>query len=93
MCSLLNFMNMKALREDNTFPLVASTDNRTRSSGVRHVTKLPLMERYKRCLNYVGPFAWNALSLEIRSNLYPESFKKNVRKFYWSVFNNRKSVR
>lgn len=93
MCTLLNFMNMKTLRGDKTFPLVASTDNRTRTSGVRHYVYLPHTERYRRSISYAGPTAWNALPPDIRSNLYPVSFKKQVRKYYWSVFQTRKSVK
>lgn len=92
MCTLLNFMNMKTLRGDRTFPLVASTDNRTRTSGVRHYVHFPHTERYRRCISYAGPFAWNALPPDIRSNPYPASFKKQVKKYYWSVFQTRKSV-
>lgn len=86
-------MNMKTLRGDSAFPVVNRTDNRTRSSGIRMEVNFPRTERFKRSISYAGPIAWNALPTDVRENLYPVSFKNNVKKFYWNVFLSRKSVK
>lgn len=92
-CSLLSFINMKTLKGDTTFPLANRNDNRTRASGERYYVGFPHTERFKRSICYSGPQAWNALPQEIRDNRYPLSLKRNLSKYYWSVFREKKSVR
>lgn len=92
-CTLLGFINMKSLRGDPTFPMSNRNDNRTRASGDMYHVNFPHTERYKRSISYTGPQTWNALPLEIRENRYPLTLKSNLRKYYWSVFQENKTVK
>lgn len=94
-CTLMSFMNIKLLRGDDTFKMETRNDNRTRAdvSGRKLCISFPRSERFKRSISFQGPSIWNGLPAVVKENLYPETFKMNVRKHYWVCFNDRKSVR
>lgn len=70
------------------------TDNRTRAGGVGKLcVNFPHTEGYKKSISHVGPFTWNALPKVVKENLYHETFKGNVKNYYWSMFQTRKRVR
>lgn len=53
-CTILNFINMKLLRDDYTFDWDTRNDNRTQAGGKRLLIGFPNSERFKRSISYQG---------------------------------------
>lgn len=92
-CSLLSYMNLKLIKNDSTFILDARTDNRTRRSNEMMKIPFPRNEWFKCSISYAGPKLWNDVPFDYRKNHMTDSFKSNVRNDFWTVFNNRQTVK
>lgn len=54
--------------------------------GSRLEVMFPYYERYEKSISYYGPRIWNELPPECKVNHMPNSFKKNLKQHFWTIF-------